>query len=130
MATHSSILAWRIPWTGEPGGLQSMGTQGVGHELATNTEIPRGLFLLGRPHRGSLQVGVGVTVCVESWPGPSWGSRLLSSPPSPKPLSEGENVAREVGVWERGGTQNPSVLAEILSQIRKALESGSHITTS
>ena len=30
MATHSSILAWRIPWTGEPGGLQSMGSQRVG----------------------------------------------------------------------------------------------------
>ena len=29
MATHSSILAWRIPWTEEPGGLQSMGSQGV-----------------------------------------------------------------------------------------------------
>ena len=31
MATHSSILAWRIPWTKEPGGLQSMGRQRVGH---------------------------------------------------------------------------------------------------
>ena len=31
MATHSSILAWRIPWTEEPGGLQSMGFQRVGH---------------------------------------------------------------------------------------------------
>ena len=31
MATHSSILAWRIPWTEEPGGLQSMGLQRVGH---------------------------------------------------------------------------------------------------
>ena len=30
MATHSSILAWRIPWTGKPGGLQSMGLQSVG----------------------------------------------------------------------------------------------------
>ena len=29
--THSSILAWRIPWTEEPGGLQSTGSQGVGH---------------------------------------------------------------------------------------------------
>ena len=29
MATHSSILAWRIPWTEEPGGLQSMGLQGA-----------------------------------------------------------------------------------------------------
>ena len=31
MATHSSILDWRIPWTEEPGGLQSMGLQRVGH---------------------------------------------------------------------------------------------------
>ena len=31
MATHSSILAWRIPWTEEPGGLQSMGSQRLGH---------------------------------------------------------------------------------------------------
>ena len=31
MATHSSILAWRIPWTEELGGLQSMGSQRVGH---------------------------------------------------------------------------------------------------
>ena len=31
MATHSSILAWRILWTEEPGGLQSMGSQRVGH---------------------------------------------------------------------------------------------------
>ena len=31
MATHSSILAWRIPWTGEPDGLQSIGSQRVGH---------------------------------------------------------------------------------------------------
>ena len=32
MATHSSILAWIIPWTEEPGGLQSMGSQRVGHD--------------------------------------------------------------------------------------------------
>ena len=32
MATHSSILAWRIPWTEELGGLQSMGSQRVGHD--------------------------------------------------------------------------------------------------
>ena len=31
MATHSSILAWRIPWTEEPGGLQSMGLQRIRH---------------------------------------------------------------------------------------------------
>ena len=32
MTTHSSILAWRIPWTEEPGGLQSMGSQSVEHD--------------------------------------------------------------------------------------------------
>ena len=35
MATRSSILAWRIPWTGEPGRLQSMGSQRVRSDLAT-----------------------------------------------------------------------------------------------
>ena len=35
MATHSSILAWEIPWTEEPGGLQSRESQRVGHNLAT-----------------------------------------------------------------------------------------------
>ena len=35
MATHSSILSWKIPWTEEPGGLQSTGSQRVGHNLAT-----------------------------------------------------------------------------------------------
>ena len=36
MATHSSTLAWRIPWTEEPGRLQSMGSQRVGHDWATS----------------------------------------------------------------------------------------------
>ena len=35
MATHSSILAWEIPWREEPGGLQSMGSQKVRHDFAT-----------------------------------------------------------------------------------------------
>ena len=36
VATHSIILAWRIPWTEEPGGLQSMGSQKVGKECGTS----------------------------------------------------------------------------------------------
>ena len=39
MATHSSILAWKISWTEEPGGLQSMGSQRVGHNLAGTVYI-------------------------------------------------------------------------------------------
>ena len=38
MATHSSILGWEIPWTEEPGGLQSMGLQRVGHDLVTKQQ--------------------------------------------------------------------------------------------
>ena len=38
MATHSSILAWEIPWTEEPGGLQSTGSQRVRHDRATKTQ--------------------------------------------------------------------------------------------
>ena len=37
MATHSSIRAWRVPWTEEPGGLQSTGSQRVRHERVPNT---------------------------------------------------------------------------------------------
>ena len=39
MATHYSILAWRIPWTEEPGGLQSTGLQRVGHDWAISLHI-------------------------------------------------------------------------------------------
>ena len=38
MATHSTILAWEIPWTEEPGGLQSMGHKRVGHDWATKQQ--------------------------------------------------------------------------------------------
>ena len=37
MATHSNMLAWEIPWTEEPGRLQSMGSQRVGHKESINT---------------------------------------------------------------------------------------------
>ena len=39
MATHSSILAWKIPWTEESGGLQSMGPQKVRHNLASKQQL-------------------------------------------------------------------------------------------
>ena len=40
MATCSTILPWEIPWTEEPGGLQSMGSQRVGHDLAMKQPPP------------------------------------------------------------------------------------------
>ena len=51
MSTHSSILAWRILWTEEPGGLQSMGSQSVRHDLGKNNSdnfpVKTNLWLLG-----------------------------------------------------------------------------------
>ena len=40
MSTYSSVLAWRIPWIEEPGGLQFMGSQRVGLDWVTNTTLP------------------------------------------------------------------------------------------
>ena len=66
MAPHSSTLAWKIPWAEEPGGLQSMGSQRVGHEWATSLSLftfmcwrrkwqPTPVFLPGESQgRGSL----------------------------------------------------------------------------
>ena len=49
MATHSSILAWRIPWTEELGKQQSMGSQTVGYDQATNTQAFMGLNRMNFP---------------------------------------------------------------------------------
>ena len=48
MATHSSIFAWRIPWKEEPGRIQSMGSQRVGHDWATSLthSIPHFIYRL------------------------------------------------------------------------------------
>ena len=48
MATHSSILAWKIPWTEEPGRLQPMGSQRFGYQRVTNTGDKEG-FLVKHP---------------------------------------------------------------------------------
>ena len=45
MATHSSILAWKIPWIEEPGTLQSMGLQKVGHDCATSLSLSIIMFV-------------------------------------------------------------------------------------
>ena len=77
MATHSRILTWEIPWTEEPGGLQSMGSQRVGDDLATSLSLftfmhcrrkwqPTPVFLPGESQgRGSL-VGCRLWGCTES----------------------------------------------------------------
>ena len=54
MAAHSSILAWETPWTEEPGGLQSMGSQRVRQDCETNPCIPRSSLLHPDPTSESL----------------------------------------------------------------------------
>ena len=50
METHSSILAWKISWTEEPGGLQSMGSQRVRHDWATNSDLFPYLYPWDKSH--------------------------------------------------------------------------------
>ena len=50
MATHSSILAWRIPGTGDPGGLPSMGSHRVGHHWRDLAAVSRSEWVHGNPH--------------------------------------------------------------------------------
>ena len=49
MATYSSTLAWKIPWTEEPGGLQSMGSQRVRHDWATSLSFTFALLTMPKP---------------------------------------------------------------------------------
>ena len=51
MSTHSSIPAWEIPWTEEPGGLQSMGLQRVIHDLVTKQQKSRLWYWPNNRHR-------------------------------------------------------------------------------
>ena len=46
MATYSSVLSWRITWTEEPGGLQSMGSQGVRNDRTTNMDSFNNLHIV------------------------------------------------------------------------------------
>ena len=56
MVTQSSILAWKIPWTEEPGGLQSMGSQTAEHNSATKTTMKADCTKLSFPFRSNQQI--------------------------------------------------------------------------
>ena len=74
MATHSSILAWKIPWTEEPGGLQSMGSQKVRHDWVTNIyKWPLYFVSSPPPHLWSIKESASRPVWLY------WGTSLPSS---------------------------------------------------
>ena len=67
IATHSSVLAWEIPWTEEPGGQQSMGSQRVRHNLVTKQQQFMCSFVLAEsvwPSQGDPMSGLPRTVPV------------------------------------------------------------------
>ena len=70
MATHSSILAWTIPWTEEPGGLQSMGLQRVRHNWATehaHAPVHYNLILITSTKALSLKEVTFIGIRVKQW---------------------------------------------------------------
>ena len=64
MATNSSTLAWRIPWTEEPGGLQSVGSQRVGHDWATSLHFTSAFFIV---QLSQLCITTGKTIAWARW---------------------------------------------------------------
>ena len=79
MATHSSILAWRIPWADEPGGLQSMGSQRVRHYWETNTFTSLSRFMFHILHLSVSHSALSNSL----WPHGLYPARLLCSWNSP-----------------------------------------------
>ena len=67
MATHFSILAWRIPWSEEPGGLQSMRSQRVGHDQSDLVHVlhigRHGFLLHGQSYHKDLSIPRAVACC-------------------------------------------------------------------
>ena len=107
MATHSSTFAWRIPWTEEPGRLQSMGSQTVGHDWATSLSLftlmhwrrkwqPTPVFLPGESRDG------------EAWWVAVYG--VAQSPTRLKQLSSSSS-----SMWLSG--KEPTCNARVASQI-------------
>ena len=97
MATHSSILAWRIPWTEEPGGLLSMGSQRVGHDWATS------LSLFNITCRASLLAQMVKNL-------PAMPETLVWSLGQEDPLEEGKVTHSSILAWRIPWIEEPSGL--------------------
>ena len=67
MATHSSILVWEIPWRVEPGQLQSVGSQRIGHDLATQQQLSYTYMIFFLWHGGVVQSLSHVQLLATPW---------------------------------------------------------------
>ena len=93
MATHSSVLAWRIPWIGEPGGLPSMESHRVGHEwsnLAAAAELTKNVVLVS---------GVQFSSVAQSCPTPRPHESQHTRPPCPSPTPRVHSDSRPSSPW-------------------------------
>ena len=75
MAIHSSTIAWKIPWTEEPGRLQSMGSQRVGHDWATSLSLSPALQRPGQHKTWGLRVDTQWNISEQNW-GHMWPRHL------------------------------------------------------
>ena len=66
MATHSSVLAWRIPGTGEPGGLLSMGSHRVGHDWSDSVAVASIQRIMLMAESASVGVGLDLKFCISN----------------------------------------------------------------
>ena len=93
IATHSSTLAWKIPWTEEPGRLQSMGSQRIGHDWATSfhfkvrvwgmlgSDAGEGISIADRKVKVECWLGMMMVVVIDDPQGSCWmGHPLTCSP--------------------------------------------------
>ena len=110
MATHSSILAWKIPWMEEPGRLQSMGLQRVGHNWATSLHFTLYIYTYTHTHyillsfhplMGTCGVSISIlsTMCAQLESCPAQCHPMACSPPG---SSAHELVQARVLEWDRG----------------------------
>ena len=103
MATHSSILAWRIPWTEEPGGLQSMGSQRVGHDWATSLSL-------------SIRIGLPLWLIVKN--PPAMRETWVRSLGWENPLEKAKATHSSIPAWRNGLHHKESDMTELSIRIK------------
>ena len=121
MATHSSILAWRFPWTEDPGGLQSRGLQRVRHDQAHTWWVTKTSYccydkvLLLRKSRGFPGDASGKEPACQCWRHETWVQSLGQE----DPLEEGMATHSSILAWRIPCTEEPGELQSMgLPRIR------------
>ena len=119
MTTHSSVLAWRIPWTEEPGRLQSMGLRRVGHDWATSLHFDFSLSCTGEGNGNPLQCS-----CLENpRDGGAWWAVVYGVAESRTRLKRLSSSSSRLARWTQslGGHKHLSYLPYLLQSSQCSL---------